>query len=205
VRDHRVKATDDKPENFQRDDNPEETTDDTEHPLAGGETDKERATRVADDPSVSATNEKLSKLGSKEKQVDEAVDSRSPGLIMYDSVAPTPSAKVESEVPDGEKHDQPFVKSTPTQQHVLGPDDTKPNTVHGPNDSGSKLTESFDNSPDMHARPSSELGGPSSVTDAHRKPKFMDKVKGEMKIFSGKIGRNPEKVEEGKKMKGATA
>jgi hypothetical protein len=33
------------------------------------------------------------------------------------------------------------------------------------------------------------------------KPKFMDKIKGEMKILSGKIGHKPEKVEEGQRLK----
>jgi hypothetical protein len=33
------------------------------------------------------------------------------------------------------------------------------------------------------------------------KPKFMDKVKGEIKILSGKIGHKPEKVEEGQRLK----
>jgi hypothetical protein len=33
------------------------------------------------------------------------------------------------------------------------------------------------------------------------KPKFMDKLKGEMKILSGKIAHKPEKVEEGQRLK----
>jgi hypothetical protein len=38
-----------------------------------------------------------------------------------------------------------------------------------------------------------------------RKPKFMDKVKGEMKILSGKISKNTEKVEEGHRLKTGNA
>ena len=34
------------------------------------------------------------------------------------------------------------------------------------------------------------------------KPKFMDRVKGEAKVFVGKMGGNEEKVEEGRRMMG---
>ena len=35
-----------------------------------------------------------------------------------------------------------------------------------------------------------------------KKPKFMDKVKGEVKVLSGKLGNNESKIEEGRRMMG---
>ncbi|KAF9039837.1 hypothetical protein BJ165DRAFT_1530852 [Panaeolus papilionaceus] len=40
------------------------------------------------------------------------------------------------------------------------------------------------------------------IDDDDEKPSMKDKVKGEMKVIAGKIGRNEEKVEEGKKLMG---
>jgi flagellum-specific peptidoglycan hydrolase FlgJ len=43
---------------------------------------------------------------------------------------------------------------------------------------------------------------PGSVGSSSRKSGFMTKLKGEAKVLSGKIGRNEEKIEEGKRMLG---
>jgi hypothetical protein len=45
---------------------------------------------------------------------------------------------------------------------------------------------------------SHERGNGSTV----RKPKFLDRVKGEAKIIAGKLGGNDEKIEEGMRLKG---
>jgi hypothetical protein len=60
----------------------------------------------------------------------------------------------------------------------------------------------------LHARDSTSAT--SATTDSvspggTHKPKFMDKVKGEMKILSGKISKNTEKVEEGHRLKTGNA
>ncbi|KAF8317527.1 uncharacterized protein EI90DRAFT_3085033, partial [Cantharellus anzutake] len=46
-------------------------------------------------------------------------------------------------------------------------------------------------------------GGQDSASsdETRKKPSFMDKLKGEAKIFSGKLGKNEEKVEEGRALK----
>ena len=166
----------------------------------------ENSSDVTEDPAVAATNEKLSNLGSQEKQVDDAVNARSPPIIHSDSVAPTPPPKDESEMFDAtEGHDQPTLNPTPAQQHILSHDDSTANPKNEANGSGSRLTESFNSSSDVHAHSSSNTSGTSLGADGQKKPKFMDKVKGEMKIVSGKIGRNPEKIEEGKRLKGVLA
>ncbi|KAF4586106.1 hypothetical protein EYR38_009727 [Pleurotus pulmonarius] len=41
-----------------------------------------------------------------------------------------------------------------------------------------------------------------SMSSSSSKPSFMDKVKGEVKVISGKLGKNEEKVEEGRRMMG---
>ncbi|KAF5329299.1 hypothetical protein D9619_009415 [Psilocybe cf. subviscida] len=41
-----------------------------------------------------------------------------------------------------------------------------------------------------------------AATDVHRKPTFMDKVKGEAKVITGKMTHNEDKVEDGKKLMG---
>ncbi|KAJ3515134.1 hypothetical protein NLJ89_g1940 [Agrocybe chaxingu] len=39
-------------------------------------------------------------------------------------------------------------------------------------------------------------------SEEHKKAGFVDKLKGEMKVISGKLGHNEEKVEAGRKMMG---
>jgi hypothetical protein len=52
---------------------------------------------------------------------------------------------------------------------------------------------------------SSDPTSPTSTTESGHKPKLMDKIKGEMKILSGKISHKPEKVEEGQRLKTGSA
>ncbi len=44
--------------------------------------------------------------------------------------------------------------------------------------------------------------GNSSMGSVGRKSTFMDKVKGEVKVLSGKLSHNEERIEEGKKLMG---
>ena len=146
--------------------------------------------------------------------MDAASDSRAAPLA--GPVAPTPPAKDELEEPTSRSPqtlDQPSVTAKPTQPHVLLSSGTNAdigNSSHESSKTGqgtgeSKLAESFSSTSDTHSQFSPATSASSVGTDGHKKPKLMDRVKGEMKVLSGKIGRNHDKVEEGKRMKGGNA
>ncbi|KAH6893999.1 hypothetical protein BKA70DRAFT_796810 [Coprinopsis sp. MPI-PUGE-AT-0042] len=70
-------------------------------------------------------------------------------------------------------------------------------------DDGSKAAAAGDNS----TMGSSTLGkssspSPSSDSKGEKKPGFMSKLKGEVKVISGKLGHNEAKIEEGRKLMG---
>lgn len=48
----------------------------------------------------------------------------------------------------------------------------------------------------QHSNPNSKIRG------SPRRSKFMDKIKGEMKMISGKLAHNEEKIEEGRRLMG---
>lgn len=55
---------------------------------------------------------------------------------------------------------------------------------------------------DAHSQSGASAHTDGSKGEAKHKSSFMEKVKGEMKIISGKLGGDKHKVEEGKKLKG---
>jgi len=59
-----------------------------------------------------------------------------------------------------------------------------------------------DHAADSHRASTSSSGQESNNSSIRKKPGFMDKLKGEAKILSGKLGGKEEKVEEGKKLLG---
>jgi len=87
-------------------------------------------------------------------------------------------------------------------KHEGGVDSTDPKKLNvstsTPSPSGIKKSASG-GSHDRDASSATSASSPSG------KPKFMDKLKGEIKVLSGKISNKPEKVEEGQRMKSGTA
>jgi len=53
--------------------------------------------------------------------------------------------------------------------------------------------------------PSSRDAPGNEATTTPQKPKLMDRIRGEAKIFAGKLGGKEEKVEEGRRLKGQDA